>query len=274
MKSYVEGFGLEWELHGHTQYDSYTKTNISATRLFKETGWNRELKGEHILEVGSGGGRFTEILASTGASITSIDYSTAVKINRKYNGAKKNVTILQADIYNLPVKKHHFDKVLCIGVLQHTPDPEKSFKEIVKYMKVGGELVIDIYADKGLKTRLNTKYWVRPITKRIPPTQLYVLCKTYVNTMWPVARIIHKIPKAGKIINWSLLIADYRGSYDLPEHLLKEWAILDTFDMLSPRYDKPQTIKTVWRWFREAGLKEVEVKYGYNGIEGKGRCTK
>ena len=33
-----------------------------------------------------------------------------------------------------------------------------------------------------------------------------------------------------------LLIADYRGILDLSEEQLKEWAILDTFDVLSPMY--------------------------------------
>ena len=51
----------------------------------------------------------------------------------------------------------------------------------------------------------------------------------------------------------------------------KEWSILDTFDMYSPEYDKPQTLKEVQRWFKEAGLKDVEVIYGPNGIVGKGK---
>jgi len=41
--------------------------------------------------------------------------------------------------------------------------------------------------------------------------------------------------------------------------------------MLSPRYDLPQTLSTVRRWFAEAGLENVTVQYGYNGIEGRGR---
>jgi len=67
-----------------------------------------------------------------------------------------------------------------------------------------------------------------------------------------------------------LLVADYRGVYDLPEDILREWAILDTFDLLSPAYGQPQTLKTVREWFKEAGLCDVEANYGYNGIEGRG----
>jgi hypothetical protein len=53
--------------------------------------------------------------------------------------------------------------------------------------------------------------------------------------------------------------------------MLREWAILDTFDMLSPRYDAPQTLENVREWFRVAGLDAVEVEIGYNGIEGRGK---
>lgn len=61
------------------------------------------------------------------------------------------------------------------------------------------------------------------------------------------------------------------GVFDLKEDILKEWAILDTFDMLSPTYDKPQTIETVKQWFNDADLSNIDVHYGYNGIEGRGK---
>ena len=34
----------------------------------------------------------------------------------------------------------------------------------------------------------------------------------------------------------------------------KEWATLDTFDMFSPRYDKPQKMDEVVEWIRNSGL--------------------
>ena len=88
--------------------------------------------------------------------------------------------------------------------------------------------------------------------------------------MWPLSTKLMKIPKIGNSLNWRLLIGDY-SSYGLSDALLKEWAYLDTFDMLSPRYDSPQTISTIRRWFVEAGLIDIDVHYGYNGVEGRGR---
>ncbi|MCS7029799.1 MAG: class I SAM-dependent methyltransferase, partial [Bacteroidia bacterium] len=39
----------------------------------------------------------------------------------------------------------------------------------------------------------------------------------------------------------------------LSKEQLKEWVILDTFDMFSPQYDNPQTISTVKKWFEKHG---------------------
>ncbi len=57
--------------------------------------------------------------------------------------------------------------------------------------------------------------------------------------------------------------------YPLSESLLRDWAVLDTFDMLAPAYDQPQTPETVRRWFEEAGLKEIELGDGINGVVGR-----
>jgi len=42
---------------------------------------------------------------------------------------------------------------------------------------------------------------------------------------------------------------------NLSKKELKEWVILDTFDMFSPEHDHPQRISTVKKWFEEAGAK-------------------
>jgi len=270
-KNYVRGFGLEWSKHSLTQYDSYTGSNISETRFFNETRWARDLSREIILEVGCGSGRFTEQAASTGAMVVSLDYSNAVEANYASNGDKENVLIVQGDIYRMPLVNNSFDKLFCLGVLQHTPRMEEAFLILSQYLKSGGSLVIDVYRKYGgLKGFFKTKYWVRPFTRKIPPQKLYDFVQRYVKMMWEPIKPLNKIPYFGKRLIWALLIADYRGVYDLSERLLEEWAILDTFDMLSPTYDQPVTLKTVRGWFERAGLKQVEVDYGYNGIEGRG----
>ena len=70
---------------------SSQKISQGYDRLFNVTGWDKRLKGEKILEVGSGAGRFTEILLGTGAEITSFDYSNAVTANYNNNYDRGNL---------------------------------------------------------------------------------------------------------------------------------------------------------------------------------------
>ena len=271
-QNYASGFGLQWTVHARTQYDSYTGVPISETRFFEETQWPRRLDGERVLEVGCGSGRFTVHAASTGALVVSMDYSNAVDANFAANGDRPNLLIVQSDLYHLPFQLGSVDRIFCFGVLQHTPDVHRSFRAIEEGLKPGGHLVVDVYRKpQGLKRLVATKYWVRPISRRVPPHRLYSLTRAYVRLMWPVARMVSRIPRIGKKLNWMLLIADYRGVYPLAEHHLKEWAILDTFDMLAPAYDQPQTLEAIQRWFDDAKFSDIDVHYGFNGIEGRGR---
>jgi hypothetical protein len=56
--------------------------------------------------------------------------------------------------------------------------------------------------------------------------------------------------------------------WPLSREQIKQWAILDTFDALSPQYDKPQACADVLAWFQQAGLSDVQVGRGSNGIIG------
>jgi 16S rRNA A1518/A1519 N6-dimethyltransferase RsmA/KsgA/DIM1 with predicted DNA glycosylase/AP lyase activity len=51
------------------------------------------LLGEIVLEVGSGAGRFTEIILKTGATLFSCDYSDAVEANFENNGSDSNLPL-------------------------------------------------------------------------------------------------------------------------------------------------------------------------------------
>ena len=225
--------------------------------------------GEKILEVGCGSGRFTEQALETGAFVASMDYSNAVDVNYANNGPRDNLLVVQGDIYAIPFRRGWFDKLYCIGVIQHTPDPESAFLSLPPLLRDGGELVIDVYK-RELRKLLSLKYWARPLTRRMQPEALYRATRRYVDIMWPLASRIRKIPKVGPMINWSLCVADH-SRLGLTGELLKEWAYLDTFDMLSPRYDRPQSIRTVTSWFAKAGMRDVEVHDGYNGIEARGK---
>ena len=271
-ENYASGFGLEWTKHARTQYDSYSGIPASEQRFFGQTQWPRNLEGEVVLEVGSGSGRFTEQAARTGATVVSLDYSYAVDANYASNGSRENVLIVQADVFAMPFRPQSFDRVYCFGMLQHTPSPSRAFAALPWVLKPGGWLCADIYKVSFWRTIAQTKYWVRPFTRRMNPDVLYVRVRRWVDFMWPLANKIRRLPK-GYAINWRLLVADY-SFLGLQGQMLKEWSYLDTFDMLAPRYDRPATKETFRQWAVQANLTEVDAYYSPHGVVLRARAPK
>ncbi len=273
--NYADSFGFQWNLFDETQIDRNSKTTISADRFYKNTTWTNEvLKGKKFLEAGSGAGRFTEVILKTDADLYSIDYSNAVEANWKNNGCKKDFFLSQANIYALPFKKEFFDYILCFGVIQHTPDVKASFFALIKFLKPGGEIAVDVYS-KNWKTIFYTKYWIRPFTKRMNKNKLLSIINWYVPKWFPISSILLKIPFAGKFLAQVIPIANYTKQFPfLNKKQRVEWAMLDTFDMLSPTHDNPQSLQTLKLWAIEAKLEVLFCGKGDNGYVLKAKKNK
>jgi len=266
-ENYSKSFGLQWNRHRRTQLDSEVGRPISENRLFATTGWARDLRGRRILEAGSGAGRFTEVLCRTGAEVYSFDYSTAVDDNAMNNGSHTNLHLFQADIRAIPLHAAWFDHVLCLGVLQHTSEPEVSFRSLTGHVKPGGDLVVDVYR-RSLAAMLQWKYVLRPFTRRIDPARLYSFVEHFAPPLVAPTRWLRRV--AGRVGARVSPIVEYSHLGLTPEQN-RQWAVLDTFDMYSPAHDHPQSAATLRRWFEAAGFVEIRVFNGPNGVVGRGR---
>jgi hypothetical protein len=103
------------------------------------------------------------------------------------------------------------------------------------------------------------KYWLRPLTKRIPADRMLPLVRGMVDVLLPLSIAIGRIPGVGRKLRYAIPVANYDGILPLNRQQLHEWAVLDTLDMLSPAHDHPQTVDTLKRWFDTAQLQQVEV---------------
>jgi SAM-dependent methyltransferase len=265
--NYADSFGFQWNIHSRTQLDSHTGLPISETRLWAALGGKANLRQARVLEAGSGAGRFTEVLAATGAEVVTFDYSSAVDANVQSNGGSGRVQFFQGDIFNIPLVEQSFDLVLCLGVLQHTPDPEAAFRSLVRYVRPGGRIAIDVYG-LDIPALLQWKYLLRPLTKRMRKETLYALIQRATPPLVPLARMLRRL--AGRAGARLVPIVEY-SHLSLTRDVNLQWAVLDTFDMYAPAHDHPQSLRTVERWFREAGLVDSHVRRGFNGVVGSGR---
>ena len=100
---------------------------------------------------------------------------------------------------------------------------------------------------------------MRPFTKKINRETLLSFLTKVMPFALKLSQILGAIPFFGKILKRLVPIADYTGIYPLNKKQLLEWAILDTFDMLSPAYDNPQTPKALKSWFEDRAFENIEV---------------
>jgi SAM-dependent methyltransferase len=262
LDNYSESFGFQWNKFDRTQLHRH-----SSEMFWHLTGWtHEELVGVDLLEAGAGTGRLSRvILEETQANLYALDYSSAVEANMRSNGsiAPERFHLCQASIYDMPYPDASFDKVLCRGVLQHTPDFEQSVKALVAKAKHGGQIVVDFYEIRGWWTKVNAKYLLRPLTRRMPHDRLLGLIDR--NLDWLLAAHDGLVKTPLRPLTRFLPLVDIAGTFppDLTANERREWALLDTFDMFSPEYDNPQRTKSVVRMFEHA---DCEVRFSSPGI--------
>ncbi len=271
-ENYAANFGLQWNKFAATQLDSVAGIHFTFNSFWNNTHWKpRDLFGKTVLEAGSGAGRFTEILLDAGARVVSFDYSSAVEANWRNNRSRGELLLFQGDIYDMPFDDDTFDFVFCYGVLQHTPDPQRAFRSLFAKLRPGGRLSIDYYRRVPYPAWFSTpKYLWRPITTRMSPEKLFKLVSWYVPLWLPVdtalKSILFRIPRLGPILAGLIPIPCWnhlRMGLNRKQRL--EWAILNTFDALGARYDRPMTLPEVERMVSGPD-RDVRVSLGANGV--------
>ena len=148
-----------------------------------------------------------------------------------------------------------------------------SFKNLTKFLKKSGKIAVDVYPLE-FRTLFMPKYYYRVITKRINHETLFRFVNWYVPKVFFISRFLFKTKIFRYLSLWIFPIANYSFKLDLTNKQLVEWSILDTFDMLSPLYDKPQRISTLKRFFIENNIEIIYLGKGVNGYAAMGEKIK
>src|SRR4029453_3476245 len=102
----------------------------------------------------------------------------------------------------------------------------------------------DVYRTQPFVDRWSAKTLWRPLTRRIPRERLRRVVEWYAPRWLPGDTRRARVPKVGRFRPAALPCWNYTGLLPLDHEELRTWAVLDTFDALSPRYDEPQTLAT------------------------------
>lgn len=274
-ENYASSFGLQWNAFRRTQLDSYTGLPISRGRLTRIAGGSLEIfKGKNVLEAGCGAGRFTEIMLEAGANVFAIDLSAAVDANFKNFLGRPNYFVCQADILAAPVAPEQFDIVVCIGVIQSTPDPKETIERLCSYLKPKGTLLIDHYTHEYpmTATRVKIRNFLRGKNKKFSLRFI----RSMVGALWPLHALFFKLRNAQgvqglrrRFLSWSPVV-DYHNAYAaLGNKLLHQWAVLDTHDTLTDHYKHLVSAEELRRILRSCRMTDLQLENAGNGVEAR-----
>lgn len=255
--SYANSFGYQWNRFRLEQLDSANGTRLSHKRFYAETEWSPEwMAGKWILDAGCGAGRFLDVVAQTEAEVVGIDLSSAIEAARDNLKGNRRVHFVQASIYEMPFRDGAFDGVYCIGVIQHTPNPLKTVRSLPRVLKPGGPIALSMY-EKARYTLFHSKYLIRPLTKKLSDASLLTAIRVFMPVLFPLSEVAFRIPFAKRFLRFAIPIANYVGERELSMKQRYAWSLMDTFDMLAPQYDQPQTEPEVSAAMHSEGIAEI-----------------
>ncbi len=233
-ETYVESFGRQWN-----RYEVARDEEDEAVFRVKTGIEPGDLAGRLVLDAGCGGGRYARLLGRNGAKVLGVDLSEAVEKARSLCQDLPNVSIVQADLLDLPVAESAFDLAFSIGVLHHSPYPRKAFTQLARCVRPGGRLAVWLYRRNTLPQEWMNSV-LRAGTTRTPPRILEPLCVGLAT--------LGSLPILNKTLN---KVANFSNH---PDRTLR---ICDNFDWYAPRYQSHHTVEELLSWFTEEGFEDL-----------------
>lgn len=264
----AENFGWQWQHFAH-QDERYAEQFL---------GWIAPARPDFfrdkvVLEGGCGKGRHTQLAARWGArDVVSIDLSSAVGTAFAATRSLDNAHIIQADIYNLPLKQV-FDYAFSVGVLHHLPDPRAGFIALASKVKPGGHISAWVY---GAENNEWITRFVNPLrlsmTSRMRPQSLLHLSKLPAAVLFALTKLVYgplNRSAGGAALARHLFYNDYLRAISSFGWREQHSIVFDHLVAPTAFYIPRQEFE---EWWREIGASEVSIGWhNKNSWRGMGR---
>jgi SAM-dependent methyltransferase len=259
---YSSSFGQQWTKYRDVQIDRLSNACGSYVHL-REIFAQGDLSvfdGAACLEIGSGAGRFTDYLVDLCRTVITIEPSQALTVNAALGA--RNLLAAHADLFRIPIQREKVDVVFCRGVTQHTRDTRAAIRSLFNYVRPGGTVLFDVYPLRWY-TPFMTKYWVRPLLRRIEPRRFMELAEEWVPRLLTfknrfVQPLLPDNIWGRHLASQIIPVADFSRSQMLNEKQRVLWSVLDTVDMYTPRYDRPMTFRSILLTLDRLGARNIK----------------
>ena len=146
----VDSFGWQWTWNSMMR----TEEDLKMRVLDKFHVESSMFPDQFVLDAGAGAGDQSQYMLALGATVVSVDLSSAIDIVARKLRMNPRWVGIQADIMSLPFMEEQFDIVYCEGVIQHTQDSVKTVKELCRVLKGNGNILAAHYVSEPAKTRI------------------------------------------------------------------------------------------------------------------------
>src|SRR5215212_12104186 len=100
-------------------------------------------RGERVLDLGCGAGRFVAALRDAGADPVGVELAEAALERARANAPGADLRLVEPD-GSLPLEHASVDLVWCSAVLEHVADTEQMLLEMRRVLRPGGRALITV----------------------------------------------------------------------------------------------------------------------------------
>lgn len=281
-----EAFSAKWKnynksLHAKKWYNFQRDWFLDRFGWKNLSNFNKFLKTrKFILDAGTGIGNSAHLFsANSHAQVFAVDASESIVFAYRKYGHKSNIHFIQADLRNLPFKKKFFDFICSDQVLHHTDNTKLSFRNLIRYLQIGGLISIYVYKKKS-PIREFTDDFIREKTTTMSEKE----CIEFSKDMTRLGKTLSDLKGKIKIKRDIPLLGIKAGVYDIQRFVYWNfikcfWAddgdfersVGVNFDWYYPKYAFRHTPNEVRMWCKDYGLKvthfnEIESGISVSGI--------
>jgi len=144
---------LEWT--GERFLPWITDATIAYEHLHRYAYAATLVKDKRVLDLASGEGYGSKMLASTASSVTGIDIDENVVRHAAEKYCAANLRFLAGSVTSIPIQESHsFDVIVCFEAIEHIEDQHALLTEIKRMLKPDGALIVStpnkaIYHDES-----------------------------------------------------------------------------------------------------------------------------